>query len=144
MADGYARATGRPGVCFVISGPGLTNIMTPMGQAHSDSVPMLVISSVIEWRYIAKGFGRLHEMPDQEGAAGTVSRWSDTADNPEELPDLIARAFAGFFAERPGPVHIQIPLDVLKGPAEGDWSARAMPARRTSPARCWTGSRQWP
>lgn len=130
MADGYARATGRPGVCFVISGPGLTNIMTPMGQAHSDSVPMLVISSVIERRYIAKGFGRLHEMPDQEGAAGTVSRWSDTADNPEELPDLIARAFAGFFAERPGPVHIQIPLDVLKGPAEGDWSARAMPAPR--------------
>ena len=130
MADGYARATGKPGVCFIISGPGLTNIMTPMGQAYSDSIPMLVISSVIERRYIAKGFGRLHEMPDQEGAAGTVSRWSDTADNAEELPDLIARAFAGFSAERPRPVHIQIPLDVLKGPAEGDWSARPMPSLR--------------
>ena len=44
MADGYARATGQMGVAYVISGPGLTNIMTPMGQAYSDSVPMLVIT----------------------------------------------------------------------------------------------------
>ena len=44
MADGYARASGRPGVCFVITGPGLTNIATPMAQARQDSVPMLVIS----------------------------------------------------------------------------------------------------
>ena len=126
MADGYARATGRPGVCFVISGPGLTNIMTPMGQAYSDSIPMLVISSVIERRYIGKGFGRLHEMPDQEGAAATVTRWSATADTPEEVPDLIARAFASFASERPRPIHIQIPLDVLKAPADGDWSARPL------------------
>ena len=46
MADGYARVSGKPGVCFVITGPGLTNIVTPMGQALADSIPMLVISSV--------------------------------------------------------------------------------------------------
>ena len=46
MADGYARISGRPGVCFVITGPGLTNIATAMGQAYSESVPMLVISTV--------------------------------------------------------------------------------------------------
>ncbi|WP_244869655.1 thiamine pyrophosphate-binding protein, partial [Paraburkholderia aspalathi] len=46
MADGYARATGRPGVCFVITGPGVTNIATAMAQAYADSIPMLVISSV--------------------------------------------------------------------------------------------------
>ena len=46
MADGYARATGKAGVAFVITGPGLCNIMTPMGQAYSDSIPMLVISVV--------------------------------------------------------------------------------------------------
>ena len=45
MADGYARATGKPGVAYVITGPGVCNIMTPMGQAYSDSVPVLVISS---------------------------------------------------------------------------------------------------
>ena len=43
MADGYARVSGRPGVCFTITGPGLTNILTAMGQAHGDSVPLLVI-----------------------------------------------------------------------------------------------------
>src|SRR6478672_13943392 len=46
MADGYARVTGKPGVCFIITGPGMTNIATAMGQAYADSVPMLVISSV--------------------------------------------------------------------------------------------------
>ena len=46
MADGYARLTGKPGVCFVITGPGLTNIATAMGQAYQDSIPMLVISGV--------------------------------------------------------------------------------------------------
>ncbi|NND42458.1 MAG: acetolactate synthase isozyme1 large subunit, partial [Silicimonas sp.] len=63
MADGYARATGRPGVCFVISGPGLTNIMTPMGQAYSDSVPMLVISTCLDESAAKRG--QLHQMKDQ-------------------------------------------------------------------------------
>jgi acetolactate synthase-1/2/3 large subunit len=46
MADGYARTSGKPGVCFIITGPGMTNITTAMGQAYADSIPMLVISSV--------------------------------------------------------------------------------------------------
>ena len=57
MADGYARATGRPGVCFTITGPGLTNIMTPLGQAYSDSVPMLVISSALDVKDLGQGRG---------------------------------------------------------------------------------------
>ena len=48
MADGYARATGKPGVCFTITGPGLTNILTPLGQAWSDSSNVLVISSALD------------------------------------------------------------------------------------------------
>ena len=60
MADGYARATGRPGVAYVITGPGLTNIMTPMGQAYADSVPMLVISSCLSRSDLGAGHGRLH------------------------------------------------------------------------------------
>ena len=48
MADGYARASGKPGVAYVITGPGLCNVMTPMGQAYSDSVPVLVISSCLD------------------------------------------------------------------------------------------------
>jgi acetolactate synthase-1/2/3 large subunit len=55
MASGYASVSGKPAACFVISGPGLTNILTPMGQAYSDSVPMLVIASVIERQYLGLG-----------------------------------------------------------------------------------------
>ena len=69
MADGYARATGKPGVCFTITGPGLLNILTPMGQAWSDSSNVLVISSALDIGDSAQGRGRLHEMLDQRGAA---------------------------------------------------------------------------
>jgi thiamine pyrophosphate-dependent acetolactate synthase large subunit-like protein len=129
MADGYARASGRPGVCFVITGPGLTNIMTALGQAYSDSMPLLVISSVNAQRDLGRGRGCLHEMRDQQAAAATVTGFSATARTPEEIPELLARAFALFASERPRPVHIEIPLDVLAAPASGDWRAQAPPSR---------------
>ncbi|MCO3354806.1 hypothetical protein FA198_16245 [Pseudomonas aeruginosa] len=65
MADGYARVTGKPGVCFIITGPGMTNILTAMAQAYADSIPMLVISSVNERARLAHGNGYLHELPNQ-------------------------------------------------------------------------------
>ena len=67
MADGYARARGRPAACFIITGPGLTNIATALGQAYADSVPILVLSSVNNTRDLALGEGRLHELPSQRG-----------------------------------------------------------------------------
>lgn len=115
MADGFARATGKPGVCFVISGPGLTNIMTPMGQAYSDSVPMLVISTVLD--ETASKRGQLHQMRDQEGAARTVCDWSETAQTAQAAFALIDRAFAEFETSRHRPKHIQIPIAVLSAPA---------------------------
>jgi acetolactate synthase-1/2/3 large subunit len=69
MADGYARVTGRPGVCFVITGPGLTNTLTAMAQARADSIPMLVISGVNATPTLGKGRGHLHELPDQAALA---------------------------------------------------------------------------
>ena len=77
MADGYARASGKPGVAYVITGPGLCNIMTPMGQAYSDSVSMLVISSCLDEVSVRKG--QLHQMKDQRAAAETVCDWSNEA-----------------------------------------------------------------
>jgi len=62
MADGYARASGRPGVCFLISGPGLTNAMTPMMQALADSVPMLVISAVAARHQMGMGAVRRNSL----------------------------------------------------------------------------------
>ena len=113
MADGYARVSGKPGVCFVITGPGLTNIATPMGQALADSIPMLVISSINDTLSTLQPRGMLHEMPDQLSFSQQVSRFSQTIHSAEELADALARAFGLFASARPGPVHLQLPVGLL-------------------------------
>ncbi|MCG6573512.1 5-guanidino-2-oxopentanoate decarboxylase [Pseudomonas sp. AF32] len=113
MADGYARVSGKPGVCFIITGPGMTNIATAMGQAYADSIPMLVISSVQSRSQLGGGRGKLHELPNQSALVGGVAAFSHTLMSAAELPVVLARAFALFQAGRPRPVHIEIPLDVL-------------------------------
>ncbi len=117
MADGYARATGKPGVAYVITGPGLCNIMTPMGQAYSDSVPMLVISSCLD--EVAAKRGQLHQMKDQRAAAETVCDWSEEARTAEAAYQLINRAFMEFHTARPRPKHIQVPIAQLEASAAG-------------------------
>ena len=92
MADGYARVSGRPGVCFIITGPGMTNIVTAMGQAFADSVPMLVISSVNKTEQLGMGGGRLHELPSQRNLVSGVSAFSHTLMRPDELPATLSRA----------------------------------------------------
>lgn len=113
MADGYARTSGKPGVCFIITGPGMTNITTAMGQAYADSIPMLVISSVQSRSQLGGGRGKLHELPNQGAMMAGVAAFSHTLMSAAELPGVLARAFALFQAGRPRPVHIEIPLDVL-------------------------------
>ncbi len=112
MADGYARVSGKPGVAFVITGPGLTNTLTPMAQARADSVPMLVISGVNKNGTLNQGLGHLHELPDQHALAKTVALVSEHIAHPHDLSAALDRAFAPFSVGRPGPTHIQIPLDV--------------------------------
>ena len=129
MADGYARATGRPGTCLIITGPGMTNILTAMGQALADSIPMLVISSVNRTHQLGLGEGRLHELPNQRNLVSGVSVFSHTLLRADELPQVLARAFAVFSSQRPGPVHIEIPLDVITAPADHlDQRAYPLPA----------------
>ncbi|WP_395449012.1 5-guanidino-2-oxopentanoate decarboxylase [Aminobacter sp. UC22_36] len=118
MADGYARASGRPGVAFVITGPGLTNTITAMAQARADSVPMLVISGVNARATLGKGLGYLHELPDQLGMMHKVALSSRRVTETAELPGAISEAFEIFATARPGPVHIEIPLDVMPLPAD--------------------------
>ncbi|NAO28926.1 MULTISPECIES: 5-guanidino-2-oxopentanoate decarboxylase [Pseudomonas] len=113
MADGYARVSGKPGVCFIITGPGMTNILTAMGQAYADSIPMLVISSVNERHRLGLGNGYLHELPNQRAMVAGVSAFSHTLMSVEELPAVLARAFAVFDSQRPRPVHIELPLDII-------------------------------
>ena len=129
MADGYARSTGRPGVCTVISGPGVTNVSTAMGQAYADSIPMLVISSTNASHTLGKGWGCLHETANQQGITEPITALSKTVQSPREIPELIGQAFTLFASGRPRPVHISIPLDVLAQPVDDDWTARVVPER---------------
>lgn len=136
MADGYARATGGPGVAFVITGPGLCNILTPLGQAWSDSVPVLAISSCLD--ETAARRGQLHQMRDQQAAGATVCDWSLEARDAASAYALIDRALVEFASQRPRPRHIQVPIGALQAPAPPPPAApppRPEAARPTAAAR---------
>lgn len=113
MADGHYRATGKVAACFIITGPGMTNIATAMGQAYGDSIPMLVISSVNAEAHIGRGLGRLHEMKNQQALVDGVAAWSRQVRDGAELAAALDDAMDLFATERPRPVHIQIPIDRL-------------------------------
>jgi|AntRauTorcE11898_2_1112593.scaffolds.fasta_scaffold03205_1 acetolactate synthase-1/2/3 large subunit len=113
-ADGYARSTGRVGVCFVITGPGLTNVATAVGQAYSDSSPLLIISTANATNEAGRGKGHLHELKDQQGVMGSIAAESYHVDRVADVPGAVADAFDYFDENRPRPVHIQIPTDVLE------------------------------
>jgi len=129
MADGYGRATGKPAVCFTITGPGLTNILTAIGEANADSAPMLVISSTLDLPDLGQARGRLHEMIDQLGAAKNVAGFAAIATSSADVPDVIARALTFMRSGRPQPAYVEIPIDVLKSPVEGDWEPRSLPGQ---------------
>lgn len=116
MADGYARACGKPGVCFVITGPGVCNALTALGQAYSDSVPVLCLSSCLDETAMMRG--QLHQMLDQQGAAASVCDWSHTARTAQAAYGLIDRAFAEFECRRPRPKSITLPIARLVAEAE--------------------------
>ena len=118
MADGYARVSGKPGVAFVITGPGLTNTLSAMAQARADSVPMLVVSGVNILSSLGKGMGHLHELPDQQALAAMVALISERIEASSDLLPALERAFSLFKSARPGPVHIELPLDVSGRPYE--------------------------
>ncbi|MBB5135437.1 acetolactate synthase-1/2/3 large subunit [Thermocatellispora tengchongensis] len=119
-ADGYARVTGRPGLVVTTSGPGLMNAMAAMGTAYADSVPLLVISPGVPTGRERAGYGWLHEMKDQRAAAdGAVAR-SVRPGTPAQAVEAIHETFARWAVERPRPVHIEVPLDVLEAGWDGE------------------------
>jgi 5-guanidino-2-oxopentanoate decarboxylase len=128
MADGYARATGKPGVCTIIAGPGVTNAATGIAQAYCDSQPMLVLSGACATRTQGKGWGPIHELADQAAVTAGFTAFSSMVRYPEEVPELIARAYALFRGSRPRPVHLSLPRDVLPEIVEEDWKTRRAPS----------------
>lgn len=128
MADGYARVSGKPGVALVITGPGLTNALTAMAQARADSVPMLVISGVNRRASQGKGLGLLHELPDQAGMVAALCPTRQVT-QPADLGPVLDWAFATMATGRPGPVHMEIPTDVMPLPCPVLPMPAAQPSR---------------
>ncbi|MCC7365754.1 MAG: thiamine pyrophosphate-binding protein [Dehalococcoidia bacterium] len=115
-AEGYARTTGRIGVCTVTAGPGFTNAYTAIADAYLDSIPVLFITSSpplreTEWNSLQGGF-------DQVAAALPVTKWAHRVTNGERLPDLVSLAMRKAFSGRPGPVLLDVPIDVMFRPID--------------------------
>lgn len=119
-ADGYARMTGRPGVAFLITGPGLTNAFTAMAQAYHDSIPLLALSSDVPRAYGGGRTGFLHELRDSQGMARLVCKESLSVGDLSDIAPALTRAWRICRQGRPGPVHVEIPLDLLSQRAPFD------------------------
>ena len=112
MADGYGRATGKPGVCLTSTGPGAANSVSGMGEAHFSFSPLLNVTSTAEEHLYGRGLGANHETADQLAMLASVSQWSRHVSGAEEVPDSIFESFRRFATQRPQPVAIEIPADV--------------------------------
>lgn len=120
MADGYARASGRPGVAIVITGPGVTNVATPFAEAYADSSPVLVIASNVEQAWQGQMLGHLHDLRDQLGLMRSITPWAKRAHTVQEIPCLLHEALAFMLGGRSRPAYLEVPLDVLSAEADID------------------------
>ena len=117
-ADGYARATGKPGVVLVTSGPGATNAVTGIATAYMDSIPMVVISGQVESRLIGSdGF----QETDMVGVSRPIVKHSFMVQNAADIPKTIKKAFHIATSGRPGPVVIDVPKDVTDPKVKFDY-----------------------
>ncbi|MGZ4531913.1 MAG: 5-guanidino-2-oxopentanoate decarboxylase [Mycobacteriaceae bacterium] len=112
-ADGYARVSGRPGVALVTAGPAVLNSLAAVGQAYSDSVPLLLISPGMPLRHPYRGNGHLHETKNQHAAVDAVASVSVRVTSVAEISDAVSQAFVDMTSGRPRPVHLEVPIDVL-------------------------------
>jgi acetolactate synthase-1/2/3 large subunit len=110
MADGWARTTGRPGVAIVTAGPGVTDAVTGVANAYMDSIPMVLIGG----RSPLADDDRLPlQAVDQMGLMRPITKWARSVSETERIPEYFAAAFRHAVSGRPGPVFLELPIDVL-------------------------------
>jgi acetolactate synthase-1/2/3 large subunit len=119
MADGCARATGTPGVCLAVCGPGVFNAATPLSAAFTDSIPVLLVSGQVPTAGRGLRSGYYHEN-DQFTACATLTKYRGRADSVEALLPTLDRCWAELTRGRPGPVLFEAPLDVLRAETTAD------------------------
>ena len=111
MADGYARASGKPGVALVVPGAGVYNAASGLTNAYSRSTPVLLIAGQVPRAAMGRNIGAVHEIADQPGAVRSVTKWQRQALRPRAVPDAVFEAFRQMRTGRPRPVLIEIPPD---------------------------------
>src|SRR3712207_4208016 len=120
-ATGYAQATGRVGVCMATSGPGATNLVTPLADAYMDSVPIVAITGQVPSGAI--GTDAFQEA-DIRGITMPITKHNFLVTDPAEIPQRIAEAFHLASTGRPGPVLVDVPKDVLQAVTDFSWPPR--------------------
>ncbi len=118
MADGYARTTGTVGVCMVVPGPGLLNALAGLATAYACSSRVLCIAGQIPSTAIGRGFGMLHEIPEQSRILSALTKWSRLATSPADVPGLVHEGFRQLRSGRPRPIGLEVPPDVLQTEAD--------------------------
>jgi acetolactate synthase-1/2/3 large subunit len=120
-AEGYAAATGRVGVCMATSGPGATNLVTPLADAYMDSVPIVAITGQVPSASI--GTDAFQEA-DIRGITMPITKHNFLVRDGNDIPRVMAEAFHIASSGRPGPVLVDIPKDVLQGQCTFSWPPR--------------------
>ena len=113
MADGYSRASGKPGVALVVPGTGVYNAASGLATAYARSSPVLLIAGQIPRGQIGKDLGAIHEVFDQSGVMSPVTKWRRQVLRPREVPGAVTEAFRQMRTGRPRPVLIDIPPEVV-------------------------------
>src|SRR5437899_7782134 len=113
MANGYARASGKVGAYAVVPGPGVLNTTAALSTAYATNSPVLCISGQIPSNLIGRGFGLLHEIPDQLAILRGLTKWAARINHPSETGKLVNEAFRQLGDGRPRPVALEMPLDIM-------------------------------
>ena len=133
MAYGYAAASGRAGAYCVVPGPGFLNTTAALATAYGASAPVLCLSGQIPSRYIGRGVGLLHEIPDQLGIMQRLTKWAARIEAPQDAARLVAEAFAQMATGRPRPVALEMPMDVMAQTPGRGRAGRGRPGARPEP-----------
>lgn len=126
MALGYAQSTGEVGAYSVVPGPGLLNTTAALSTAYATNDKVLCLTGQIASNSIGKGYGLLHELPDQLTILRALTKWAERINSPVEVPSLVAEAFRQLATGRPRPVGLEVPPDVLAATAEVDLTVPPM------------------
>lgn len=110
-ASGYARVAGRPGVCIATSGPGATNLLTALATAYADSIPLVAITGQVETGLLGRD---VFQEVDTTGAASPFIKYSYLVEDARDIPRVFREAFYIASTGRPGPVLIDMPVDIQR------------------------------